>query len=214
MPLSRLLLAFLALGLAGALLAGCDTDGRDGRAPRSGVVVRTFTLGDTDGRGNFRFDLRVSGDFEEGLYDEVQYETDERAYPDVAGVLTPSAVDAGIVLLYASDVVDAGGLRRSGWTALPLTLGYDEPTEDFPNGDGFIDYTLTTTYTYDINRLFVNLVASDVFTLDFLDREEGLLANLEDIRFRLVVLPGGSAARGGLDYSDYLAVQRAYGLPD
>lgn len=212
MPFSRLLLAFLLVG-ASAILAGCDSDGRDDRNVRSNVTVRTFTLGDTDSRGDFRFSLDVNGDFEQGIYSEVQYETDDRAYPDVAGPLTEAAVDGGIVLLYASDVVDAGGLQRSGWTALPLTLGYDEPTDSAPNGDGFIDYTLTTTYTYDIGRLFVNLVASDVVTIDFLDREEGLLANLEDIRFRLVVLPGGSFARG-IDYSDYAAVQRAYGLPD
>lgn len=190
----------LALFLAVGLVAGCDSDDLDDRDTAAARSL-TFTLDDRDNRGDFLFDrtFSTSGN-------EVQY---EGAFSD----LTPRIVNDGIVLLYVSDVVDADGLRRDGWTALPLTLGFDERTTDAPNGDGFIDYTLTTTYTFDVGRLFVNLVASDIYTIDFLDEQQNLLADLEDIRFRLVMLSGTSLNRG-LDYTDYEAVRRAYDLPE
>ncbi len=208
--------ALLALGLLAVLfvLAGCDfnDDDRPIRDPDvvvdNGVRVAEFTLGDRDARDDFRFDLTFSTDST-----EVQYDTDDVFYPQLASLLTPSAVNDGVVLLYVSDVVDENGLRRDGWTALPLTLGFDEATPNAPEGDGFVDYTLTTTYTYDVRRLYVNLVASDVFTIGFLDRERGLLANLERLTFRLVTIPGGGFNRS-INYSDYKALQRAYGLPD
>lgn len=198
MPL-RLPLLFALLLAAGALV-GCDSDDLDDRDDL-GARSFTFTLDDRDNGGDFIFDrtFSTSGN-------EVQYE-------GAFGDLTSRVVDDGVVLLYASDVVNEDGLRRDGWTALPLTLGFDEPTDDAPNGDGFVDYTLTTTYTFDVGRLFVNLVASDVYTIDFLDEQQGLLADLEDIRFRLVTIPGTSFNRG-LDYTDYEAVRRAYDLPE
>lgn len=206
-----------ALGLLALVLifAGCDTDGldRDRNDPdvvyENDVRVITFTLNDTDNRGDFRFARTFS---DSG--DEVQYETDRDFYPQLTDLLTDRTVNEGLVLLYVSDVLNEDGLRRDGWTALPLALGFDEATENAPDGDGFVDYVLTTTYTFDIGRLYVNLVASDVFTIEFLEQEQELLGNLEDIRFRLVAIPGGGFTRSSIDYSDYKAVQRAYNLPD
>src|SRR5690606_21789234 len=113
----------LALFLAVGLVAGCDSDDLDDRDTAAARSL-TFTLDDRDNRGDFLFDrtFSTSGN-------EVQY---EGAFSD----LTPRVVNDGIVLLYVSDVVDADGLRRDGWTALPLTLGFDERTTDAPNGDG------------------------------------------------------------------------------
>lgn len=190
MPLRLPLL--LALLLTVGLVAGCDSDDLDDRENNS-VRSETFTL------RNFDIDFSNSGN-------EVQYE-------DAFSQLTQRVVDEGVVLLYVSDVVDADGLRRDGWTALPLALGFDEATEEAPDGDGFVDYVLTTTYTFDIGRLYVNLVASDVYTIDFLDETAGLLDDFEDIRFRLVTIPGTTFNRG-LDYTDYEAVRRAYDLPE
>jgi hypothetical protein len=206
-----------ALGLLALvfIFVGCDTDGLDDdRHDRGDVIyendvrVATFTLNDRDNRGEFRF-LRTFS--ESG--GEVQYETDREFYPGLADLLTERTVNEGLVMLYVSDVIDEDGLRRSGWTALPLALGFDEATEDAPNGDGFVDYVLTTTYTFDVGELYVNLVASDDFTIDFLQENQGLLDDLEDIRFRLVAIPGGGFARG-IDYSDYEAVKQAFNLPD
>ena len=204
-----------ALGLLALLFifVGCDSDSLDDRGGGDIIVendvrVATFTLNDRDNRGEFRF-LRTFSD----SGNEVQYETDDEFYPELAALLTDRTVNDGVVLLYVSDVLDENGLRRSGWTALPLALGFDEATDDAPSGDGFVDYVLTTTYTFNVGSLFVNLVASDNLTIDFLEETQGLLSDLEDIRFRLVAIPGGGFARG-IDYSDYEAVKRAYNLPD
>jgi hypothetical protein len=210
-------LTLYALGLLALvfIFAGCDSDSLDDRRfdddPPIGNEVRviTFTLNDRDNRDEFRFDRTFS---DSG--DEVQYETDDSFFPQLASLLTNRTVNEGLVLLYVSDVLSEDGLRREGWTALPLALGFDEATEEAPQGDGFVDYVLTTTYTFDVGVLYVNLVASDVFTIEFLEQEQDLLANLEDIRFRLVAIPGDGFLRSGVDYSNYKAVQRAYNLPD
>ncbi len=185
----------LALLVSAGLFAGCDNDDLDDRDFDNDIRVETFDL------SGFGRDFSTSGN-------EVQYD-------DAFSQLTEDAVDGGIVLLYASDVISENGLRRDGWTALPVTLGFDIEDPDGGEPDGFIDYTLTTTYTYDVGRLYVNLVASDAFTIDFLDETQGLLAEFEDIRFRLVVLPGnGGGFARGIDYADYEAVKQAYNLPD
>ena len=204
-------LTLLALGLLGLLFvfAGCDSDDLDDRDPgiNTGNTVRSidFTLNDQD-RGEFRFGRTFSTDSS-----EVQYDTDEDFYPQLTALLTDRTVNEGVVLLYVSDVLNENGLRRSGWTALPLTIGVDIRSTANPQGDGFIDYTLTTTYTYDVRRLYINLVASDVITIGELDAD-GRLSSLEGIAFRLVTIPGGGLNRG-IDYSDYEAVARAYNLP-
>lgn len=208
-------LTLLAIGLLGLLfvVAGCDSDSLDDRdndvIVDNDVRVFTFTLNDQD-RGDFRFGRTFSTDSS-----EVQYDTDEDFYPQLTALLTDRTVNQGVVLLYVSDVLNENGLRRNGWTALPLAIGFDiEDVRQAGNGpDGFVDYVLTTTYTYDVNRLFVNLVASDTITLPFLQRTQEFLSNLEEIRFRLVAIPGGGFNRG-IDYTDYQAVQRAYNLPE
>lgn len=178
---------------AAVALVGCDTDDLDDRGfDDNGVRSVTFTLNDSD--FDFDFDLRT-----DGL--EAQYES--RRFPE----LSPNVVDEGVVLLYAADVVDQDGLRRRGWTALPLTLGFDD------DNDFFVDYTIATTYTFDIDRLYVNLVASNDFGEDQFALTDAVLDNVERVDFRLVTIPGGGFARG-IDYSDYEAVKQAYNLPD
>jgi len=188
-----------ALLLTLPLWTGCDATTPDGPSfADAGVRAVTFKLNDLDNRDQFYFSRTFSASG-----DEVQYEA--TSYPAVTELLTEAAVDRGVVLLYASDVVNENGLMRRGWTALPLTLGFDD------TGDGDVNYVLTTTYTYDVRRLYVNLVASDTITIDFLDQNENLLEIFEDVRLRLVVIPGGTALRG-VDYADYEAVARAYNL--
>jgi hypothetical protein len=191
-----------ALGLLALvfIFAGCDSDGLDDRYHDDPDVINdvrviNFSLNDRDNRDDFIFDRQFS---DSGL--EVQYE-------GAFSALTERAVDDGIVLLYASDVVDADGLERQGWTALPLTQGVDL------DGDFFVDFTLATTYTYDIGRLYVNLVASNDFSEEDFAITDVELQNIEGVLFKLVVLPGGGLARG-IDYSDYEAVKQAYNLPD
>jgi hypothetical protein len=200
-----------ALGLLALvfIFAGCDSDSLDGRDYDHGddpdivyqndIRVINFSLNDRDNRDDFIFDRDLS---DSGL--EVQYE-------GAFSALTERAVDDGLVLLYASDQTGPGGidgLVRDGWTALPITLGFDI------DNDFFVDYTLATTYTYDIGRLYVNLVASNDFSEEELAISDAVLQNVEGILFKLVVVPGGGLGRGGIDYADYEAVKRAYNLPD
>ena len=192
----RLPLLLLASALA---FSACDAyvddgpPGPPGRDASTQVFVRTFELRD------FARDFATSGA-------EVQYEKTFSA-------LTEAVVDYGMVMVYAFDAWDEDGLVREGWTPLPQTFGVDLPTDDAPQGDGFVDYTLTTTFTADYGRLYVNLVASDVYTVDEL-RASGYLDDLERVTFRLVGIPGeGAARRADLDWSDYEAVRKAYHLP-
>ncbi len=195
----------LVFGLLALLfvLAGCDhyyDDDRDPRGPdvivENDVRVYTFTLDDRDNRDEFLFSRTLS---DSGL--EVQYE-------GRPSILSSAAVDEGVVLLYASDQTGSGGidgLIRNGWTALPITLGVDA------DSDFFVDYTLATTYTYDVNRLYVNLIASNDFSEEEFAITDAILDNIETIAFRLVTIPGFAR---GVDYSDYEAVKQAYNLPD
>src|SRR6056297_2940125 len=105
-----------AIGLLALVLifAGCDSDSLNDRdfdddppVVNNDVRVVTFTLNDTDNRGDFRF-LRTFSD----SGDEVQYETDDEFYPQLADLLTDRTVNEGIVLLYVSDVLNEDGLRR------------------------------------------------------------------------------------------------------
>jgi hypothetical protein len=185
-----------ALLLAAPLWSGCDASTPDGPVfADAGIRVATFELNDRDNRDNFYFSRTFSTSDTEAQYEATDY-------PGVTSLLTEAAVDGGVVLLYASDVVNGDGLMRRGWTALPLTVGFDV------TGDNFVDYVLTTTYTFDVRRLYVNLIASDAITLT-----DDLLDQFEAVRLRLVVIPG-ALARPGVDYSDYRAVQRAYGLAE
>ncbi len=189
----------LALGLLAVVfvLAGCDFDDdrRDpiGGGSDNGVRVATFTLNDRDDRGGFLFAKAFLGETDTTV-SAVEYEAE-------FAQLTRDVVDDGLVLLYTSQ--EFGDPPLPGWTPLPVSYGFDE------NADNNVDYTITTTYGFDINTLFVYIEASDFITIPGLDFRE-----LEDrIIFRLVTIPGGGFNRG-LDYSNYEAVQRAYDLPE
>lgn len=194
--MTRLSLPVLALALT---LSACDYSVNDGPAGPPGppgnteVFVRTFELSE--------FSRRFSDSDM-----EVQYQ-------DAFSALTEDVVDYGMVLVYAFDAWDEDGLVREGWTPLPQTFGVDIP-DSTGVGDGFVDYTLTTTFTADIGRLYVNLLASDIYTLGEL-RDSGYIADLERVTFRLVGIPGDrTARRAGVDWSDYEAVRKAYNLPE
>ena len=113
-------------------------------------------------------------------------------------------VVAGGVLRYAAGELivgcDAGDCAPT-WTPLPVTVGVDE------DGDEYIDYSITYSYAYNIQDLYIDLLGSS--PLDF-----GSLARTD---FHLLLIPGNlyvGNARAGIDYTDYEAVQRAYDLPE
>lgn len=174
--------AFAAIVLSGILVisAGCDNY-QDIVVIGNDTIIRTFSV---DGG-----DLEVSTDGTVGTY--------QRDVPE----LNSDVADAGAVLLYGSGELLFGSGGSGTWTALPVTVGIDE------DGDEFIDYSLTYSFSYDIEDLYIDLIASS--PLDFSTHAR--------TDFRLVLIPGNlyvGNARAGIDYSDYEAVQRAYDLPE
>jgi hypothetical protein len=184
-PSRPLPLRAAALGLAAVLaFAGCDFSDDDDDPIFTGndVIVETFHV---DGE-----DFDVSADDVIGSY---QRDVDD---------LTEDVADGGAVLLYAGDEILFGSPQGT-WTALPTTIGYDE------DGDGLVDITLAFTFSYDIQDLYIDVIASS--PIDFED------TFVEGIDFRLVLIPGeffAGNARTGVDFSDYEAVRRAFALPE
>ncbi|MDX1419404.1 MAG: hypothetical protein R3181_05505 [Rubricoccaceae bacterium] len=172
---------FSVLLLAVIALGGCDfSDNDDVVVIGNDIIVRTFTV---DGD---EFD--VSSD---GILGSYQREVD---------ALTEEVADDGAVLLYAGDEILFGSPQGT-WTALPTTIGYDE------DGDGFVDITLAFTFSYDLQDLYIDVVASSPIDFE---------ATLPETDFRLVLIPGdlfvGNART--VDYSSYEAVRRAFALPE
>ncbi|HLT48505.1 MAG TPA: hypothetical protein VK002_14820 [Rubricoccaceae bacterium] len=168
----------LLLPLLLPVVSGCDQH-EDIVVIGNDIIVRTFSVSGDD--------LTISNDNLVGSY--------HREVPE----MTADVVDDGAVLLYAD-----GSLLLSGgggtWTALPFSIGVDE------DGDLFVDYTVSFTYSYDLQDLYIDVVASDtIYPFEDLPRTE----------YKLVLIPGDlfvSSAKSGLDYSDYEAVRQAYGL--
>ncbi len=173
---------YAVAALSGTLLfsAGCDN--------YQDVVV----IGNDIFVVNFSFDggdLDVSDDGTIGSYHRSVSE------------LNSDVADDGAVLLYGDGELLFGSGGSGTWTALPVTVGVDE------DGDEYIDYSLTYSYSYDIQDLYVDLIASS--PLDFSGHAR--------TDFRLVLIPGNlyvGNARAGIDYSNYDAVMQAYGAAE
>jgi hypothetical protein len=180
---SRLLpLRAAALGLAAFAIAGCDfSEDDDPIFTGNDVIVETFSV---DGD---EFD--VSADDIVGSY--------QRNVDD----LTEDVADGGAVLLYAGDEI-LFGEPQGTWTALPTTIGYDE------DSDGLVDITLAFTFSYDIQDLYIDVIASSPIDFE---------ATLPETDFRLVLIPGeffAGNAQARVDFSDYEAVRQAFALPE
>ena len=170
-----------ALGLA-VVLGGCDYgDNDDIVVIGNDVIVRTFTV---TGR-----QYEVGSDGAVGSY--------QRDVPE----LTAEVAEDGAVLLYAGDEI-LFGTPQGSWTALPTTIGYDE------DGDGLVDITLAFTFSYDLEDLYIDVIASSPIDFE---------ATLPETDFRLVLIPGDlyvGHARTDVDYSSYESVRQAYALPE
>lgn len=109
--------------------------------------------------------------------------------------LDEDIVEFGVVLAY----VDGAALREEDgeitWVALPLTFG-----ETDENGE--LDYTITYTYSYEIDRFTLELFASAPLNWE----EQGRL------NVRVVLIPGKDLLDPATDTSDYAAVARALDL--
>lgn len=163
-----------------AVSTGCDTY-QDVIVEGNDIIVRNFSFSGSD--------LFVSEDGTIGTY--------QREIPE----LTSDIVEDGAVLLYASGELLFGSGAAGSWAALPVTVSVDE------DGDEYVDYALTYSYSYDIQDLYVDLIASS--PLDY--------THLAGTDMKLVLIPGNlfvGNARAGIDYSDYESVRQAYGIAE
>lgn len=174
---SRLRLSSVLLAAAMLVpMAGCDTVSDTQRLPEAFSMTFSFT-------GN---QMVVRDDGHSAYYERT-----------VNG-LTREYVEEGLVLLYADggllDPADAG----QTWTALPLTVGIDE------NGDGFVDYTVTYTFSFAIQRVYVDILGSSPLNFGGIGRTD----------VRAVFIPGRLANQmaSTVDLQSYQAVAEALGL--
>ncbi|HEX9951171.1 MAG TPA: hypothetical protein VGB53_05335 [Rubricoccaceae bacterium] len=144
-----------------------------------------------------------------------------------------TAGDGALVMLYIrSNLVnlDFGG-ESEPYSALPLSRSFDEIVlQQGPNGTTttvpVVGYTASYEFSFDNGDLYFDVVSSAPATdfganpTDFFDAiipqrrvADGTPQALTPLRLRLVTVPA-TAAKQGVDMTDYAAVARAYGLPD
>lgn len=110
--------------------------------------------------------------------------------------LVPSVVDRGAVFVYFRD--------QRTWTALPYTLGIENPDVVA------VDYTFTIGYAYDDALLEIFIEASSATDLVW-DEIVALLP--AEYLMKVVIIDGFSAAQdAGIDPADYEAIEAFYSL--
>jgi hypothetical protein len=128
---------------------------------------------------------------------------DERGYyRHDTDLLTADLADAGLVMVYVEPSVFDPDPENQTWAALPLATGSDV---DF---DGLVDVTTTLGFSFEPGFLYIDVLASSPLIDGF-----GYLGRLD---MRLVTIPPGEflRAKDQLDFTDYDAVQRFYGLSE
>lgn len=144
-----------------------------------------------------------------------------------------TAGDGALVMLYIDNrlVNESEPGDQITYTALPLSRGFDElvlapgTTPGTSTTIPVVGYTASYEFSFDNQDLFFDVVssaaASDFNTnprvlFDFVApqrRVGNIPQGLTRLQFRLVTVPA-TAAKQGVDMTDYAAVVRAYGLPD
>jgi hypothetical protein len=205
---------FAPLALLAALLpafAACDTYYDDDDDPFVRVV--DFEL-DT---GNFQ----LSNDTRTASFntDDIQGGSDRDEVEDALRF----AGDGALVLLYADNelILDVQTTGQT-YTALPVTVGYEV---ELDNGPPVVEYTVTYTYAFDNEDLYVDVISSarsDSFPGGGQDPGvlfDGLLPN--EIEMRLVTLEAdvfaaksAEVGKANLDLRNYEQVKAVFGLPD
>ena len=184
------------LALAAALpLAGCILEDDSDRRP---IVNETIVYNSGIQSAVFQFDA----------FDVTYTTPDQGAYVEYqTNLIDQDTYEAGMVLLYADGAL-INGIEGESWSALPLTFGTDL------DEDGLVDVTTAFGYTFRPNVIAIELQASSPLPVSEggTDRGFDFLGVLD---MRLVTIPPGEFLRAeGLDFTDYEAVQRFYGLPN
>lgn len=170
------ILAVLLFGATLFGISGCDVTSSN-PVYDNGVRTQEFTPRSTD------FFVNESSDI--------------AWYEWTTNLLTPAVVDRGMVLLYArGDLVIIG--EDNTWTALPFTQGI-EPAD----GGAYVDFTITYTYAFDVDLLYLSVISSAV----------GLVDDYipSGIPFRLVTIPPGTHMEG-INLAQYADVAAAFNL--
>ena len=200
-----------ALALAATLpLAGCIFEEESDRRPivnETTIVQETIIYNSGIQSAVFVFDAQ---DVIYTVPDQVGYVEFE------TNLITQDIYEAGLVMLYADGAL-VNGIEGSSWAALPVTFGTDfDPDGDGPDlPDGFVDVTTSLGYTFGPSPagpdrpyvVNVELQASSALGggFDYLGR----------LDMRLVTIPPGEFLRArDLDFGNYEAVQRFYGLTE
>lgn len=119
-------------------------------------------------------------------------------------------------------------ITQSDWSgigSIKITEAIDAPevTEEIIDKGVVLVYhqfnnqTRQLPYSYSPNGLhLVYLFVASSITIEGFHLNATTISNISPLKFRYVVIPGGTAAGGriGLDYSDYEEVKAYYGIPD
>ena len=106
-------------------------------------------------------------------------------YTIAEGKITQDIVDRGVVLAYSRQNVNSASYL------LPLTL----------------------TTSSSISNYNVGIIAAKVI-INFLELLEPSGKPANNLQFRYVIIPGGVQTRANLDYTNFGAVARAFGIPE
>jgi len=166
---------WIVLGIAVVLAAGCS-DPAGPSEPIGNANVHAFTIQFAPSNATLNGAVASSG-----------YRVPE---------ITAAVADQGAVLAYFRD--------QRTWTALPFTIGIENPDE------ALVDYTFTMGYAYEAEFLEIFIEASspdEVVWSDIVDILQ------EEYTVKVVVIEGFWASEEqGLDVNDYESVKAWNGL--
>ena len=208
---------FLTLALLALALPACDTydtgydDGfNDGRDDRPQVRVVDFEL---DADSYSVSDNSTVATFES---DDITDNLDRDALTRALAV----AGDGALVAAYIdTDQVIESPTQSASWSALPLTRAREERVQYDVDGDGDLDEILVPLvasyeYSFDNEDFYFDIVSSVAGT-EYGDPRtlfDGLIPG--DLRLRVVTIPADVLNKTTVDLTDYVAVARAFNLPD
>lgn len=119
----------------------------------------------------------------------------------ISYTLSPQIFNSDMILVYRLDGQDGG---NDVWVPMPKTYFFD--------GGDEIDYT----YDFTVNEIFIYLGFTNAATLSpaFTQNQVFRVVIIPGFLSNKAATPGKAKAATGIDYNDYNAVIKAYGLND
>lgn len=226
--LPLLALALLTLPACDSYNDGYDDGYYDGQGSGTTTAGARFVDFSLDAQ-----DYTVSGDTR-----TASYQTDDIDSGTVRAAVEralATAADGSLVALYIKSylVTNQSGQSDPTYSALPLSRGFDERLVTTVNPDGtpgpqvyVVGLTASYEYSFDNGDLYFDVVSSKPSTdfgtnprtlFDVIVPQEtqanGTALGPDRLDLRIVTVPA-TAAKRGVDMTDYAAVAAAYGLPN